>query len=83
MRIKGNNPNCNLFFAYQDIKNIVIISVILNQSSVLMVMLFFWWPFFIVQKRLKYSLSKALKLSITFIVFFERNIWNQNLSYCM
>ena len=50
MRIKGNNPNCNLFFAYQDIKNIVIISVILNQSSVLMVMLFFWWPFFIVQE---------------------------------
>ena len=82
MRIKGNNPNCNLFFAYRDIKNIVIIFVILNQSSVLMVM-FFLWPFFIVQERLKYSLTKALKLSITFIVFFETNIWNQNLSYCM
>ena len=41
MRIKGNNPNCNLFFAYRDIKNIVIIFVILNQSNVLMVMLFF------------------------------------------
>ena len=40
VRIKGNNPNCNLFFAYRDIKNIVIISVILNQRSVLMVMLF-------------------------------------------
>ena len=50
MRIKGNNPNCNLFLAYRDIKNIVIIIitiivitiiVILNQSSVLIVMLLF------------------------------------------
>lgn len=40
VRIKGNNPNCNLFFACRDFKNIVII--IFNQSNMLTMMILFW-----------------------------------------